>query len=160
MKKTWDVNVNGVAHTIEYKTGFGGAKILVNGVSYKAKSKNWWIVMIDYPVVIDGTELRVVVIGNKVRLAVNGIYQGSGEAYVPLNKMPALSNVFLGISCLGGATMGGWLCLIIGLLFGFLYIKLGLEGKIKNVVVMFVICTIVQILYCAVVIWLRQQIGI
>ena len=43
----------------------------------------------------------------------NGIYQGSGEAYVPLNKMPALSNVFLGISCLGGAIMGGWLIHVI-----------------------------------------------
>ena len=35
MKKTWDVNVNGTVHTLEYKTGFGGPKITVNGQTYQ-----------------------------------------------------------------------------------------------------------------------------
>ena len=33
--------------------------------------------MVDYPIMIDDTEIRVVAIGNKVDLAVNGVYQGS-----------------------------------------------------------------------------------
>lgn len=65
MKKAWDVNVNGVVHTVEYRAGFG-TKVIVNGKVYKAKTQNWFINMIDYPITIDGAEIRVVAIGNKV----------------------------------------------------------------------------------------------
>ena len=85
MTKKWEVTVNGTNNVIEYKAGFG-AKILVNGQAYKVKSQNWFVMMVDYPITIDDTELRVVVIGNKVDLAVNGVYQGSGEQYQPLHK--------------------------------------------------------------------------
>ena len=73
MTKKWEVTVNGINNVIEYKTGFG-AKILVNGQAYKVKSQNWFVMMVDYPITIDGTEFRVVAIGNKVDLAVNGVY--------------------------------------------------------------------------------------
>ena len=155
MKKTWDVNVNGTTHTIQYKTGFGGAKILVNGVSYKVKSQNWWIVMIDYPVVIDGAELRVVVLGNKANLAVNGVYEGSGEPYVPLHKMPAIANVFIGISCIGGYLLAGWLGVCLGLLFSIFYAKLGLAGKTGPMVGAFVGCTAIQVVIFVIVLMLQ-----
>lgn len=74
MTKKWEVTVNGTNNVIEYKAGFG-AKILVNGQAYKVKSQNWWVMMVDYPIMIDDTEIRVVAIGNKVDLAVNGVYQ-------------------------------------------------------------------------------------
>mgnify|MGYP001026762469 FL=1 len=80
MKKTWNVNVNGTNHVIEYKTGFGGIKISINGTANKVKSQNWFIMMLDYPIQIDGTEVRVVALGSKVRLAVNGIYQDNGQS--------------------------------------------------------------------------------
>ena len=72
MTKKWEVTVNGTNNVIEYKAGFG-AKILVNGQAYKVKSQNWWVMMVDYPIMIDDTEIRVVAIGNKVDLAVNGV---------------------------------------------------------------------------------------
>ena len=93
MTKKWEVTVNGTNNVIEYKAGFG-AKILVNGQAYKVKSQNWFVMMVDYPIMIDDTEIRVVVIGNKVDLAVNGVYQGSGEQYQPLHKTPTICNVF------------------------------------------------------------------
>lgn len=92
MTKKWEVTVNGTNNVIEYKAGFG-AKILVNGQAYKVKSQNWWVMMVDYPIMIDDTEIRVVAIGNKVDLAVNGVYQGSGEQYQPLHKTPTMCNV-------------------------------------------------------------------
>lgn len=147
MKKTWNVNVHGVTHTVEYKSGIGGPKILVNGEKYRAKSQNWFIVMVDYPVRIDDTELRVVAIGNKVDLAVNGVYLGSGEQYQPLHKIPALSYVFLGISCIGGYFLCGTIGLLIGILFGSLcYVRLGLKGKTGAVIGTFVACTLIQII--------------
>ncbi|MCI8559378.1 MAG: hypothetical protein HFI19_16805 [Lachnospiraceae bacterium] len=142
MRKAWDVTVNGVVHKVEYKTTFG-VKILVNGNAYKTRSQNWFINMIDYPITIDGAEIRVVAIGNKVDLAVNGRYLGSGEEYVPLNKMPVVANVFVGISCIGGVLFAGWLGLLIGILFSFLYIKLGLRGKTGPLIAAFAACVVI-----------------
>ena len=122
MTKKWEVTVNGTNNVIEYKAGFG-AKILVNGQAYKVKSQNWWVMMVDYPIMIDDTEIRVVAIGNKVDLAVNGVYQGSGEQYQPLHKTPTMCNVFIGISCIAGFLLCGWLGLLIGALFGTVYVK-------------------------------------
>ena len=42
MKKAWDVNVNGVMHTVEYRAGFG-AKVIVNGRVYRAKRQNRFV---------------------------------------------------------------------------------------------------------------------
>ena len=124
MTKKWEVTVNGTNNVIEYKAGFG-AKILVNGQAYKVKSQNWWVMMVDYPIMIDDTEIRVVAIGNKVDLAVNGVYQGSGEQYQPLHKTPTMCNVFIGISCIAGFLLCGWLGLLIGALFGTVYVRHG-----------------------------------
>ena len=145
MKKTWNVNVNGTNHVIEYKTGFGGIKISVNGTPYKAKSQNFFILMLDYPIQIDGTQLRVVAIGNKVHLAVNGIYQDNGQPYQPLQHIPTFCHVLLGISCVAGFLLCGWLGLALGLLFGTLYIKSGLSGKTGAVIGSFIGCSALQI---------------
>lgn len=145
MRKAWDVTVNGVVHKVEYKTSFG-IKILVNGNAYKTRSQNWFINMVDYPITIDGAEIRVVAIGNKVDLAVNGRYLGSGEEYVPLNKMPVMANVFVGISCIGGFLLTKWLGFLIGVLFSFLYVKLGLQRKTGALVGAFVACVAIQVI--------------
>lgn len=142
MSKAWDVNVNGTTHQVEYKPG----KLIVNGQKYKVKSQNWFVNMVDYPITIDGVEIRVVAIGNKVDLAVNGVYLGSGEQYVPLNKMPAIANVFIGISCVAGFLLCGWLGLLIGVLFSVLYARMGLTGKTGAVVGAFVGCTAIQVI--------------
>ncbi len=144
MKKAWDVTVNGTVHKVEYRAGFG-VKILVNGNAYKTRSQNWFINMIDYPITIDGAEIRIVAIGNKIDLAVNGRYLGSGEEYVPLNKMPVMGNVFMGISIIGGFLMTKWLGFLIGVLFSFLYASLGLKGKNGAMIGAFVGCVLIQV---------------
>ena len=135
MTKKWEVTVNGINNVIEYKTGFG-AKILVNGQAY-------------------GTEFRVVAIGNKVDLAVNGVYQDSGEQYQPLRKTPTMCNVFLGISCIAGFLLCGWIGLLIGILFGTVYVKQGLADKTGNVVGAFIGCTVIQIIITVVVVFIQ-----
>ena len=154
MTKKWEVTVNGINNVIEYKTGFG-AKILVNGQAYKAKSQNWFVMMVDYPITIDGTEFRVVAIGNKVDLAVNGVYQDSGEQYQSLRKTPTMCNVFLGISCIAGFLLCGWIGLLIGILFGTVYVKQGLADKTGNVVGAFIGCTVIQIIITVVVVFIQ-----
>ena len=147
MKKTWQVQVNEAEHIIEYKSGLTGDKIIVNGQSFRVRSQNYFLRMIDYPIQIGGTELRVVVIGNKADLAVNGKYQGTGEDYVPLHKIPTLSYVFVGLSCIGGYFVCGIIGVTIGLLFSTLgYIRLGEKGKTGLLIAAFAGCTVVQVL--------------
>lgn len=156
MKKKWEVNVDGATHIIEYKTGFG-AKVIVNGQSYKVKSQNCFVMMLDYPIAINGAELRVVAIGSKVDLAVNGIYQGSGEPYQPLHKTPAMCHVFLGISCIAGLFLYGIIGLLIGILFGTFYIQKGLQGKTGAVIGAFIGCTALQLIFTLLAVWLQYS---
>lgn len=154
MKKTWEINVNGTVHKIEYKAGFG-VKVLVNGEKYKAKSQNIWVNMIDFPIQIDGEEIRVVVIGNKADLAVNGVYVGSGEQYMPLEKMPSSVNVFIAISVIGGLVLCGWIGMLIGILFSTVYAKKGLQGNKKGLIGAFAGCTAIQLVWFVVAVFLN-----
>lgn len=84
MKKTWSfTDMNGAEHSIVYKNGFGN-KLIVDGTVYKVKSQNWFINVLDYSIQIAGTDIRLVVLGNKADVAINGVYIGSGEKYVPI----------------------------------------------------------------------------
>ncbi|MBQ9990654.1 MAG: hypothetical protein IJP31_06910 [Lachnospiraceae bacterium] len=131
-----------------------GVKISVNGEKYKVKSKNWYLNMIDYPIQIDGQEIRVVAVGNKVDLAVDGVFLGSGEAYTPLNYMPSGVNVYMGISCIGGFVMAGVIGLLIGACFSKSYAKKALEaGSTKAIIGDFIMCTVIQIILVFVLVY-------
>ena len=142
MNKTWTVNANGTNHSIEYKRN----RLIVDGQIYKLKSSNWFVQMIDYSVSFGDVECRLVVIGNKVDLAVNGRFLGSGEPYKPLASIPVWVSIFAGISVVLGLLMNGWLGLCIGILLGVLYFNLFLKKeKGTPVIIAFIIATILQI---------------
>lgn len=142
MKNQWTVQANGVDHQIQYK----GRKLIVDGAQYKLKSANWFIQLIDYAVNFGDVSCRLVVIGNKVDLAVNGVFLGSGAPYEPIANIPAVVSVFTGISVVLGFLMNSWLGLCIGVLLGAMYFNLFLKNKsMKPVIIAFVIATIGQI---------------
>ena len=144
MRKIWNITVNGTNHTIEYKSGFS-PKVSVDGQMQKVKSQNWFIVMIDYPILIEDTEVRVVVVGTKADLAINGVYQSNGSEYQPLHKIPMFTSVFIGLSVLGGYFLSGIFGLLVGVLFSVLYVKLALAQKNGAVIAAFIGCTLIQI---------------
>ena len=79
MERVWTVTDSmGNLHQIMFKKGFGGAKCIVDGDTYKMKSKNWVVWMADHQISIPGAECNLVVVGNKIRLAVNGTYLEDG----------------------------------------------------------------------------------
>ena len=143
MKKTWTVDVGGTRHTVEYKALFR-RKLVVDGQETKLRSMNWFLNMIDEPVPDVGADVRLVVVGSKARLAVNGTYQEGGEPYVPLQKMPGIADVFIGLSVLGGYFLCGIWGMLIGILFSMLYVKLGLQGKRNALIAAFCGCTVIQ----------------
>lgn len=139
---TWTVNAGGVNHQIEYK----GNNLIVDGEKYKLKSVNWFIRLIDYAINFGDVTCRLVVIGNKVDLAVNGTYVGSGEAYEPVGNIPIAVTVFAGISVVLGFLMNGWLGLALGAFIATLYFTMYLKKKsLTPVIIAFVIATICQL---------------
>lgn len=143
--KKWEVEADGVKHTVEYKIGLT-KKIIVDGETYKAKSSNAFINLIDYAISFGSTECRLVVIGNKADLAVNGTFLGSKKQYEPLNNLPAWVYVLVGLSILGGWLISGILGCLIGLLLSVFYIQLGIQKKTAPVIGCFIACSAIQVL--------------
>lgn len=131
MTKTWSVTDSmGNNHHITFqKGGFGGAKCIVDGDAYKMKSKNWVIWMADHQISIPGAECNLVVVGNKVRLAVNGTYLEDGTPYEPIRNIPLLLNVLVGINAIATIVMFGVLGFCLNILVDLLCYKLSLSKK-------------------------------
>lgn len=131
MTKTWSVTDSmGNNHHITFQKGvFGGAKCIVDGDAYKMKSKNWVIWMADHQISIPGAECNLVVIGNKVRLAVNGTYLEDGTPYEPIRNIPVLLNVLVGINAVATIFMFGVLGFCLNILADLLCYKLSLSRK-------------------------------
>ena len=135
MKKSWSfTDMYGKEHSIEYKNGFG-LKLIVDGTKYKLKSQNWWVNVIDYSIEIAGTDIRLVAIGNKVDVAINGVYIGSGERYVPVQANTPAWVGFLLNSALG---------VVIAVAFSTFYINFAIAGKKGKVIAFFLIWVVIQ----------------
>lgn len=131
MTKTWSVTDSmGNNHHITFQKGaFGGAKCIVDGDAYKMKSKNWVIWMADHQISIPGAECNLVVIGNKVRLAVNGTYLEDGTPYEPIRNIPIALNVLVGINAVVTIFMFGLLGFCLNILVDLLCYKMSLSKK-------------------------------
>lgn len=145
MKKSWSfTDTYGKEHSIVYKAGFG-LKLIVDGTAYKLKSQNWWVNVIDYSIEIAGTDIRLVAIGAKVDVAVNGVYIGSGQPYVPIQaNTPAWVWVLVGISAVVGFLCNSALGVVVGVAFGTLYINSAVSGKKGKVIIMFIVWAVLQ----------------
>ena len=130
MERVWTVTDSmGNMHQIMFKKGFGGAKCIVDGDTYKMKSKNWVIWMADHQISIPGAECNLVVIGNKIRLAVNGTYLEDGTPYEPIRNIPTWLNVLVGINAVIAVFMFDMIGLAIAVLLDLLTYKLSLSQK-------------------------------
>ncbi len=146
MTKTWSVTDSmGNNHQITFEKGFGGAKCIVDGDTYKMKSKNWVIWMADHQISIPGAECNLVVVGNKVRLAVNGTYLEDGTPYEPVRNIPVWLNVLVGINAIVTIFMFGLLGFCLNILLDFLCYKLSLSKK-NNIALILQIVWLVLVL--------------
>ena len=127
---SWEVtDSNGAVHSISYKIKGGKNNITVDGETYKVKSSNWFINLVDYEIDLPGANCHIVAIGRKVDLAVNGIYKSNGNQYEPVSNTPAWIWVLVALSIIGGWFFGGLLCCSIGCLLSILYVQFGLQKK-------------------------------
>ena len=77
MKKSWSfTDMYGKEHSIVYKAGFG-LKLIVDGTTYKLKSQNWFVNVVDYSIEIAGSDIRLVAI----KRAMGRTLETSGTEY-------------------------------------------------------------------------------
>lgn len=144
--KKWEVEADGVRHEIQYKKNLTKNIITVDGDTYKVKSANAFINVLDYGISFGSTDCKLVVIGNKIDLAVNGIFIGSNKPYEPVGNVAPWIWVFVGISTLGGLLLAGIFGLLVGILMSTLYIQFGMKKKNGATIGCFIGCTLIQIL--------------
>jgi hypothetical protein len=137
----------GNPHQIMFKRGaFGGAKCIVDGDTYKMKSKNWVIWMADHQISIPGAECNLVVIGNKIRLAVNGTYLEDGAPYEPIRNIPAWLNVLVVVNAVIGVFMFGMIGLAVNVLLALLTFKLSLGKKNMPAMIIQIVLLVIMLL--------------
>ena len=148
MERIWTVTDSmGNPHQIMFKRGaFGGAKCIVDGDTYKMKSKNWVIWMADHQISIPGAECNLVVIGNKIRLAVNGTYLEDGAPYEPIRNIPAWLNVLVVVNAVIGVFMFGMIGLAVNVLLALLTFKLSLGKKNMPAMIIQIVLLVVMLL--------------
>lgn len=153
MERIWTVTDSmGNPHQIMFKKGLGGAKCIVDGDTYKMKSKNWVIWMADHQISIPGAECNLVVIGNKIRLAVNGTYLEDGTPYEPIRNIPTWLNVLVGINAVIGVFMFGMIGLAITVLLDLLTYKLALSKKLTPAMIIQIVLLVALLLVTVAVI--------
>ncbi len=157
MKKEWNVtDGTGNNHVIGLHVGgFGGMEVVVDQDTYKAKSSNWFLRVLDYQISLPGAECNLVVIGNKTRLAVNGTYVDDGQPYEPVANVPVWVWVLVAISSIGGWFFAGVLGLCAGILMSTLYIKSALDKKNGVVVGLFAVCLVIIAALFALATWIQ-----
>lgn len=138
MKNEWSVTDSmGNVHHIMYKVGFFGRKYVIDNDTYKCKSKNWFVMLADNQISMPGAECNLVVIGNSVRLAVNGVYLDDGTPYVPVRNLPSWVNVMIVICAVFGLLSAAYLGLLLSIFVDVFSIKSCLKGKNKPAVALF-----------------------
>ena len=148
MERIWTVTDSmGNPHQIMFKRGaFGGAKCIVDGDTYKMKSKNWVIWMADHQISIPGAECNLVVIGNKIRLAVIGTYLEDGAPYEPIRNIPAWLNVLVVVNAVIGVFMFGMIGLAVNVLLALLTFKLSLGKKNMPAMIIQIVLLVIMLL--------------
>ena len=130
MKKEWNVTDNmGNMHHITYKTGFGSAKYIIDNDTYKCKSKNWFVMLADVQISMPGADCNLVVVGNSVRLAVNGVYLDDNTPYEPVRNMPKWVNVMITVCGIMGFLGAGIWGVLVSVFVDMFSIKFCLKGK-------------------------------
>lgn len=135
----------GNSHKIECRVGgLGGSSVVVDNDRYKLKSSNWFIVVVDYQINLPGAVCNLVVIGNNIRLAVNGVFLEDGKPYEPVNNTPVWVWILVAINFLGGWFLAGIAGMCIGIFMSVFTVKSAIEKKTGLAILFFVITMVID----------------
>lgn len=135
---------NGMTHQLScaVKT-FGGPEITIDGNTYRVKSSNVLVNVVDYSIDFPGANCHIVMVGKKARLAVNGTYNDDGTAYEPVAGISAWVWVLVAFSIIGGWIICGLFCGVVGIAMSTVYISAALQKNTKKVIIAFAIYLVI-----------------
>lgn len=143
-EKNWIITIDGFQHQIIYSVKYG-RKIIIDGVTYKLKSLNPFMHILDFCFSFGNTICNLVVIGSKADLAINGFYLERKKPYVHLQILPSWINILIYASVLVGF-LGGPLGFLIGYFMSIVYVKLDMEQREDSIIGCFITCTFNQVI--------------
>ncbi|HAN21896.1 MAG: hypothetical protein A2Y15_06180 [Clostridiales bacterium GWF2_36_10] len=135
MTQNWMVDIDGTVHSITYSAGvFSKPKVTVNGNIIPFKSPVFRdFTGMDIPILINNKEMRLVVIGNKADLAMDGKFINSGKPYVPLAKMPAWTWLFVIACCaIFVVAVGGAIPAVISVLGSIYCVRVSINNNLNT----------------------------
>jgi hypothetical protein len=132
LKYNWNVVIDGKEHEIVFTPGLIKGKRLVDGVATLVQNTNWFIRLFDDAFEVGGKTLHLTGVGNKIDLAVDGVYLNSKKPYTPIKTVPNWINILSAILLLTGMVTGGLIGLFIGAVFGICMIVYSVSPKTVN----------------------------
>ncbi len=144
LKKEWAITTaDGSIHTINRK----GSWALIDGQKEKMRSKSWFIQLYDHEFHVGGSTCRVVVIGRKCDLAIDGVFVDSKQPYEPVGTVPTYATVLSIISCIVGFLMNKWLGALIGALLSVFYCSFAVQKRTTAAILTFIVGIVFQIVF-------------
>lgn len=135
-EKRWVVEVEGKQYQITFKPNIWTGKhtLKVNGIPTDLKrTKFQSFTGLDQPIMLGNKEARLVMIGRKVDIAIDGVYIDSKKPYLPLKSLRWWSWVFV-LACMiiPIISMGGALPAMIGVLGSMYCVKIGVSPYMRT----------------------------
>ena len=135
-KKEWHINIEGNEYhvVLERNIWSGRNKLFINEVQQELTNVPFQAYKgSDQLIYIGGKESRLVVLGNKADIAIDGVFVDSGKVYTPFEKIPVWSWFFVVASLvIPIVSLGGLVPIALGFL-GIVYsVRIGISPYMKT----------------------------
>lgn len=134
-QKEWHINIEGNDYhvVLERNIWSGRNKLFINEVQQELTNVPFQAYKgSDQLIYIGGKECRLVVIGNKADIAIDGVYVDSGKLYMPFEKIPVWSWFFILVSlAIPIVSLGGLVPIALGFLGSVYSIRIGISPDMK-----------------------------
>ncbi len=134
-KKEWHINIEGNEYhvVLERSIWTGRNKLFINEVPQELMNVPFQVYKgSDQAIYIGGKECRLVVIGNRADITIDGVYVDSGKGYMPFEKIPVWTWFFIVTSlAIPIVSLGGLVPIALGILGAVYSVRFGISPYMK-----------------------------
>lgn len=135
-KKEWNIEIEGNMYNVvlERNIWSGRNRLYINEIEQGLLKVPFQAYKgLDHPIYIGGMECRLVVLGNRADIVMDGLYIESGKPYRPFEKIPFWTWIFI-VGCIGipVVNQGGLIPAALGILGSVYCIRIGISPYMKT----------------------------
>jgi hypothetical protein len=135
-KKEWHINIEGNEYHVVLETSIwsGRNKLFINEIQQELMRVPFQVYKgSDQLIYIGGKECRLVVMGNRADIVMDGVYVNSGKVYVPFKKIPVWTWFFIIASlAIPISNLGGLFPIVLGFLGAVYSTRIGISPYMKT----------------------------